>query len=237
MLLKSHVAAPEMKSDNVVRLYPEALFRARSALADRMVARDDSIKAAERCEEENRDAAENSGPSTEWTSTWQWDPAPEHISSRLCQQALTIWRGVATVDGMHAPLAKHFDIGAFWSLVGHLDFLEPVKDGRDFRFRVHGAEGARSMGGEMTGRLLSRAVLPSKPLDFILAGNMAVSRRPAPLYTRHVAVLEARPLLMTRVTLPFLGEDGTVTRLLVASRTHDIGDAVLARHAGDACRV
>lgn len=223
MHAKFSIAAPELTSDNVVRLYPESQFLARMALADHMLSSNVT-------EEAGCDASAGRA------STWQWDPAPEHIGSRLCQQALTIWHGLAKADKAHAPLAARFDIGAFWSLVGHLDFLEPLAEGRDFRFRVHGAEGARAIGREMTGHTLSRAPLPSKALDFIMAGKMAALRRRAPLYTRHVAMVEMRPILSTRVILPFLGDDGTVSRLLVASRTRDIGDAASSKTDGDARR-
>jgi hypothetical protein len=161
-----------------------------------------------------------------WSSDWFWNPDGERVGARLCRQALDIWRGLPVESAWPAPPASGFDIGAFWSLIGHLDLMEPLGDplgdpleggDLDFRYRVQGTEVARAMGAEMTGRRLSDAPLDGPVMDFVQASLAAAARRGHPLFTRHVVESDTGANVWSRLVLPFLDDGGAVSRVLVAS--------------------
>ncbi len=144
-----------------------------------------------------------------------WNPTPDQVPTEPLKFLAARWSGRAA----DAPLP---DVASIDPLdlrpaLGHIMLLDPVDDGRDFRFRLYGSAVAAVSGFDFTRRLLSEHPASGYVVEFMVATSRAAFRRRLPMFTtrRPVGAQETRTWL--RLAIPFAGGAGTVARLLVGS--------------------
>jgi hypothetical protein len=141
-------------------------------------------------------------------------PEPSMIQGNANRFLLEYWleqRGDAAI-----PPIKAIDPIKMRPALGRILLVEPVEQGRDFRYRLFGTHVTALSGYDMTGKLLSQHPLPPELicLAFALYRNLLV--RPEPVLTMNMPPL-APFARWERIVLPFAGPDGTVTRFVIGN--------------------
>jgi len=144
-----------------------------------------------------------------------WEPSPEQLPAPPLRFLAEHWRRLAPAAG--PPHRRHIDPLELRPALGYLMLLEPVDDCRDFRYRLYGSELSRISGLDMTGRLLSQHVISRYAADFGIAVYRAAALRGRPLYSSRSPVGAEDTNRWARLALPFVDDDGTVTRILAGS--------------------
>jgi hypothetical protein len=98
--------------------------------------------------------------------------------------------------------------------LGRVLILEPVEDGRDFRYRLFGTRIAAMSGVDLTGKLASDD--PQAPAQVCLTLALCGSQllRPEPTLVVNTQPLN-RYARWERLLLPFAGADGKVARVVI----------------------
>ncbi|MGB8843875.1 MAG: PAS domain-containing protein [Aliidongia sp.] len=100
--------------------------------------------------------------------------------------------------------------------LGRILIIEPVDQGRDFRYRLFGTHIAAVSGYDMTGKLLSVHPMPLEVICFAFALYRNLLARPEPVMT--VNTPPSAPFSRwERLVLPFGGADGEVVRFVVGN--------------------
>jgi hypothetical protein len=100
--------------------------------------------------------------------------------------------------------------------LGRILIIEPVDQGRDFRYRLFGTHIAAVSGFDMTGKLLSVHPMPLEVICFAFALYRNLLTRPEPVMT--VNTPPSAPFSRwERLVLPFGGADGEVVRFVVGN--------------------
>ena len=111
---------------------------------------------------------------------------------------------------------------AFIKALGHVLLLEPENAGADFRYRIYGSRIAKHYGRDMTGKRVSD--FQPKASEQLLSQYRHLLESRWGLYSEHDAPREVSNLVRwCRLALPFAGEDGAITRILVANVPVDRG--------------
>lgn len=144
-----------------------------------------------------------------------WMPSHASLASDKLRFLMGHWidlKGAAPMPHMRAidPLKMR-------PVLGYVMLLEPVDDGRDFRYLVYGSQIAAISEGEMTGRLASTLDASQSVVEFGIASYRSAWRRQAPLYTVRTPIGAYRTAEWHRLTLPLSGDDGRIARLIAGS--------------------
>lgn len=147
----------------------------------------------------------------------RWNPEDDDLRHDELRFLLRWWRDLAERHGGVPPAAVRLDPLALRPALGHVCTLNPESGGADFRFRLYGSIVAQRSGFDMTGKLVS--AMPSAPdaVAFLLSTYRAVARAAMPLYTEHTPWSGQSVTRWFRLLMPFAGDDGTVTRIVVGN--------------------
>lgn len=139
-----------------------------------------------------------------------WDPTPDDVTVPHLARLLEHWHSLRGDDDLpHFQCVDPLDMGY---ALGHLNLLEVVDNGEDFRYRISSTEAGRRLGVEYQGMLVSEVGKFSS--RFFGATYRESMRRRLPLYSIHVPPLEVSVSEWRRLLLPLAGDDGTVVRFL-----------------------
>jgi hypothetical protein len=143
----------------------------------------------------------------------RWDPPVESLSTPQHRFLLRYWNDLR---GMRAlPHRRGIDAIELRAALGYIHLLEPVEDGRDFRYRVFGTVVAAVSGFDLTGQRASSMKASAYIVEFALAVFRAARRRGEPVLTEHGPPAAIYTSTWHRLVLPFADDHGEVTRLLV----------------------
>lgn len=144
-----------------------------------------------------------------------WNPAMSVLATEQNRFLLDYWQ--AQRGEARMPPVSAIDPAALRSALGYLILIEPVDEGRDFRYRLYGSLLATVSGIDLTGRLVSEHWASDYVVDFSLASYRAVYRRAEPLYTLRHPVIAEYTRSWERLVLPFAGADGAIARFVVGN--------------------
>jgi hypothetical protein len=144
-----------------------------------------------------------------------WNPAAEQFDADSLRFLTAYWHGLAGTGEL--PHLKQIDPIALRPALGYVMLLDPVKGGRDFRYRLYGSQIASVSGFDMTGKLLSEHPAKSYVTEFGLASYRAMVQRGEPVYTERHTVDAVQATRWQRIALPLVGDDGTITRILAGT--------------------
>ncbi len=142
-----------------------------------------------------------------------WDPSPDEIPVDVLRKLLLHWQGLRQGDGL--PNMSRIDPVEFRSMLPHINLLEVIDGGRDFRYRVFSTTLADRLDVEFTGRLISEVGLFSAPF-FTLTYRESLARR-LPLLTVHTPPQEISVSQWTRLVLPLQDDAGEVARFITGA--------------------
>ena len=147
-----------------------------------------------------------------------WNPDQATLPAPQLTAIGTFWSDLVAREGQPDP--AHIDPAAFVPALGYLMLLEPLDDGRDFRYRLYGTQIARWSGLDLTGQRVSEitgAGVRTHVQAFFMAGYQAVVARRQPLYSAHVPPAERTTATWHRLILRFWDMATAVSRLLVGN--------------------
>jgi hypothetical protein len=119
--------------------------------------------------------------------------------------------------GRAFPYASDIDPLDMGPALGYVALVDPVDDGRDFRYRLFGATLAAISGFDMTGRLLSTFSASPLVVEFILATYRAALQRKEPLYAVRAPRRAIDTAYWHTISLPLTDQSGSVVRFLTAA--------------------
>jgi hypothetical protein len=144
-------------------------------------------------------------------------PDPSDFGDGRLTTLLAHWQGQreAAGDVASVPPAAAIDPAALGFILGWLMIMEPLDDGADFKYRLYGSAIAATTGRDLTGYKVSQ----SFPLfaAWTTAVYRAVIAHRHPVLTRHAPRRLVPIDRWERLILPYAGENGAVTRLLVGA--------------------
>ena len=153
------------------------------------------------------------------------NPSPEQIPLGPLRFLAMHWQMIAR-DG-RLPHLREIDPFKLRPALGYLIVLEPVEDGRDFRYRLYGSILARISGIEMTGRKTSEHPASTYVSEFSIAINRATLTARVPIYTTRRPVGAELAMRWHRLTLPFVDDSGTPVRILAGAIAIDGADRLV----------
>jgi len=145
----------------------------------------------------------------------QWNP---ELSEDFCEPlraVLAYWKGLCV--GAASPLQRQIDPTSIRQALGFVMLLDPVDEGRDFRYRLFGSSIARVSGFDMTGKMVSTHPASLYSVEFALASTRACFLRNQPLYTERYPVGTEKTIRWPRLALPLNNEAGATSRILSAT--------------------
>lgn len=145
----------------------------------------------------------------------QWNP---ELSEDLCDPLRTVlayWKGLCV--GAHPPLQRQIDPASIREALGFVMLLDPVDEGRDFRYRLFGSSIARVSGFDMTGKMVSTHPASLHSVEFALAATRACFLRNQPLYSERYPVGTEKTIRWPRLALPLSDDTGAPSRILSAT--------------------
>jgi hypothetical protein len=147
-----------------------------------------------------------------------WSPAPAEARAPENRFLLDFWRGHAQ-GGEVAPVSA-IDPIQMQPALGHVVVLEPMADGRDFRYRLYGSVLADVAGFDMTGKPVSAHPATWYIVSFTLALYQALLQRRGTVLASYapVALYAAS---WERALLPFALPDGQITRIIAGNVAFD----------------
>lgn len=151
----------------------------------------------------------------------RWDPPVESLATPQHRFLLRYWSDLRGTRPL--PHMREIDAVEMRPALGYVNLLEPVENGRDFRYRVFGTVVAAVSGFDLTGQLASGLKASAYIVEFGLAAFRAVQRRAEPLFTEHGPPAAVYTSTWHRLVLPFGNDRGEVVRLIVCAVpvTHD----------------
>ena len=151
----------------------------------------------------------------------RWHPPVESLLAPQNRFLLRYWSDLRGARPL--PHMREIDAIEMRPALGYVNLLEPVEDGRDFRYRVFGTVVAAVSGFDLTGQLASGLKASTYIVEFGLAAYRAAQRRAEPLFTEHGPPAAVLTSTWHRLVLPFGDDRGEVGRLLVGMvpMTHD----------------
>lgn len=147
--------------------------------------------------------------------SFAWSPDPASlVSDKLrffCDHWTSLKRGAAF------PHYRAVDPLEMGPILGYVVLLDPVDGNRDFRYRLFGSAIAAVSEVDLTGRLASALIASPPVVEFGLACYRAAARRMEALYTVRSPLGAYRTAQWHRLTLPLVGDDGRLARLIAVS--------------------
>ncbi len=145
------------------------------------------------------------------------DPPRERIDQPRLQSLHDHW--MALPRAVDLPNIRDLDPMTLHPWLGDLVVLDVLEEGRDFRYRLYGSLLAEHVGFDLTGKRTSDIAAKMRigsmiPLFFLALYRRAVLDRRA-WYSRHQPPHTVTAFFWRRLILPFAGDDGEVSRLLV----------------------
>jgi len=144
-----------------------------------------------------------------------WNPATDKIPSDVLQFLLNYWLGLRS--GPTTPRPAQINPLDMRPALGYVALVDPVDDGRDFRYRLYGTVLASISDIDMTGKLLSELKASRSVRELSLATYRAALRRPEPIYLVRSPGGATLTAQWHRLTLPLFDETGRVIRFLTGS--------------------
>ena len=144
----------------------------------------------------------------------RWSPSDGEIPDSMLRSLLDHWR--TRRGSRQLPHQAGIDAVALRPFLGLIAILEPTDNG-DFRCRLFGSMLAQWTGFDLTGVLLSEMKTAPIWRAFVTAGHRLMLRRREPLLTVSVPPPTSNAVNWTRLVLPFAGEEGSVSRLLIGN--------------------
>lgn len=144
-----------------------------------------------------------------------WDPPREDLPESRLKELKQVWQGLPHPHGI--PPVQALDPLAFVDALGIVMLLDVLEGGRDFRYRVYGADVAGGFGQSMLGRCTSEIPMPAPVRALFMGGYRSVLTQRKPLYTRHPAPPGVSVAHWSRLILPLADDAGAVSRLLVGN--------------------
>lgn len=118
--------------------------------------------------------------------------------------------------GAALPPAASIDPFVLRKALGYLLILEPIAAFADFRYRLYGSQIAEWYKRDMTGRCVSE--FPSRAASVYGQEYRALRVLRRPIYAEHDASPDVSAMVRwSRLVLPYAGEDGSITRILVGN--------------------
>jgi len=145
-----------------------------------------------------------------------WNPRPSDITAPPLRFLLERWIALKA-DAGGVPHDRQIDLASLEPAAGYLMLIEPIDDGRDFRYLTYGDILARISNIDMTGRRLSEHPASAYAIDFGLAVYHAVCERREPIYSERHPAGARDATVWLRLVLPFVDDAGTVVRLISGS--------------------
>lgn len=143
-------------------------------------------------------------------------PEPGDITDPRLVKLLAHWHKLnAGLGPQELPPITRIDPLELGFILGWLMMMDPIDGGLDFRYRLYGSSIASTTGRDLTGLKVSDS-FPVFSAWAIGVYQDVLSRR-RPVLTRHSPRRYVRVDQWERLVLPFVGESGTVDRLLVGS--------------------
>ena len=152
------------------------------------------------------------------------NPIPEQIPPGPLRFLAMHWQTIAA-GGL--PHRREIDPFKLRPALGYLMVLEPVEEGRDFRYRLYGATLARISGLDMTRRKASEHPASAYVSEFSIAINRAALMARVPIYTTRRPVGAEHAMRWHRLTLPFVDDSGTPVRILAGAAAIDSADRLV----------
>lgn len=143
-----------------------------------------------------------------------WSPASGDLSCDILAFLRHYW--AERRRGTELPLSREIDALDLVPALGYIMLMEPLEGGSDFLYRVYGSRIVDYSKTEMTGKRVWDVPSPLVAAYFA-ASYRAVCIRREPLYTFHRSRLAQFHAQWERLILPFVNEQGDVTRLLVGN--------------------
>jgi hypothetical protein len=145
----------------------------------------------------------------------QWTPRADEAQTLPIRHLIRYFEEKSL--GTETVQAAILDPADLRPALGYVNLLEPVDDGRDFRFRIFGTFVAAVTGQDMTGMLLSELPASDYVIDHAMATYRAAYARRLPLLSTRIPLGAATTSRWERLVLPFTDASNAVTRLLVGA--------------------
>ncbi len=147
-----------------------------------------------------------------------WRPEPAQIRADENRFLLSFWHESRGEESL--PPVSALDPLRIQPALGRVSVVEPVENGRDFRYRLFGTIMAAVSGFDHTGKLLSDHPSSTHVVTFTLAVYRAALIRQAPVLSSYAPVARYAAA-WERLMLPFAASDGSVTRILTGNAAFD----------------
>ncbi len=145
-----------------------------------------------------------------------WNPRPEDLRQEKLSFLLDYWAALG--QGGALPQPERIDPLGMRPALGYVMLVDPVEEGRDFRYRLFGTELAAVTGLDLTGQLTSTTGWAS---DLVIELGLATLRaayvRKQPIYTVRTPRAATYTAEWHRLALPLFDDSGAVVRLLCGS--------------------
>lgn len=143
---------------------------------------------------------------------------PANTSSELLNEGLVHWRAIC--GGKPTPAFADFDPMAVPRLLPNVILLGVKPDGSDFQYRIIGETVLKHLLGNYTGQWVSDLAHQTPPSQVHDCLTEAFSAR-APVWADSPYIGRNDSFVTKEeIILPFLGDDGAVSRLLVLLEFH-----------------
>lgn len=147
--------------------------------------------------------------------SFAWNPDPQSLVSDKLRFLCRYWDSLK--HGAPVPHYRAIDPLNMGPILGYVLLVDPVDGDRDFRYRLFGTAVAAVSELDLTGRLASELVASTNVVEFGLASYRAAARRMEALYTLRTPFGAYRTAQWHRLTLPLVGDDGRLARLIAVS--------------------
>jgi hypothetical protein len=144
-----------------------------------------------------------------------WCPPLARLAAPQLRFLMEYWGDLAGARPM--PQTRQIDAVEMRPALGHVNLLDVIEQGRDFRYRVFGSAIAAVAGFDMTGRHASALRARSEVVEFALAIYRAVVERREPLLTEHGPPSTVSSVAWHSLILPLADAGGAVARLLAGA--------------------
>ena len=144
-----------------------------------------------------------------------WSPAEGDLDDSRLVDLLRAWTEERDRTG-RVPCPDWVEPEVLMSVLGYLMLLEPVDDGRDFRYRLYGTEISRRFMRDLTGHLVSEVPVANSRMFFLSVYQAAMVRR-EPIFTWHAPPPSVHVTSWSRLILPLCDDDEQVCRFLVGN--------------------
>ena len=141
-----------------------------------------------------------------------WQPAAEDIAPAQLRFLLTHWNRLRGAERF--ARADRIDPLEMRPALGYINMLDPVDEGRDFRFRLFGSAIAAAAEFDLTGELMSEGKIAPFLMEYELALHRAVFKRGEPALTSLTPPASLSQATWHKLVLPLADESGAIVRML-----------------------